>query len=116
MLCFKMYSRSSREPVIHNTAGVAIRQIMSAMFERLNSFIVEKGLEEVEELEKQALPMQAKDAYLLFQDVCFLTNGDPPAWLPPSIDLELSLGLELLETVLRAFPRIFVRVSVCVSV
>ena len=44
------------------------------------------------------------------QDLCFLTNGDPPAWLPNTLELELSLGLELLETVLREYPQIFMKV------
>lgn len=44
------------------------------------------------------------------QDLCFLTNGDPPAWLPNTLELELSLGLELLETVLREYPHIFMKV------
>lgn len=47
---------------------------------------------------------------LLLQDICFLTNGDPPAWLPSSLEMELSLGLELLEAVLRGYPRVFVKV------
>lgn len=50
------------------------------------------------------------------QDICFLTNGDPPAWLPSSLDLELALGLELLEMVLRSFPIVFVKVHVHVLV
>jgi len=53
---------------------------------------------------------------LLLQDICFLTNGDPPAWLPSSLEMELSLGLELLEAVLRGYPRVFVKVwntSIC---
>jgi len=77
MLCFKLYE--SRDPSIHNTAGVAIRQIVSAMFERLNNFMNEEKEEEGGdgdvgtgggkdggETHKQ-LPTQARDAYLLFQ-------------------------------------------------
>ena len=175
-LCFKLYS--SRESSIHNTAGVAIRQIVSALFERL---LVTSGggervseEEEEEEKEEKHLSQEAGDAYLLFQvssrtvsfsltlslspslpstlfpslspslrstlfpslsfslppyisispslstpppplcvyvcqDLCFLTNGDPPAWLPNSLELELSLGLELLETVLREYPHTFMK-------
>ena len=71
MLCFKLYGM--REPSVHNTAGVAIRQIVSAMFERLNRFMCEageggEGGEGGEQVEShQQLPVQAKDAYLLFQ-------------------------------------------------
>lgn len=48
-----------------------------------------------------------------FKDICFLTNGDPPAWLSSSVDLELPLGLELLEAVLTAYPKVFVKVLWC---
>ena len=50
-------------------------------------------------------------AVSLPQDLCFLTNGDPPAWLPNTLELELSLGLELLETVLREYPLTFMKVG-----
>ena len=69
LLCFRMYS--SRDPSIHNTAGVVIRQIVSSMFERLNSFISSKtgsfDWEEGKETDRGQLPIQASDAYLLFQ-------------------------------------------------
>lgn len=39
-----------------------------------------------------------------------MTNGDPPAWLPNTLELELSLGLELLETILREYPHTFMKV------
>jgi len=44
------------------------------------------------------------------QDICFLTNGDPPAWLSPSLELEPTLGLELIESVLRTHPKVFTKV------
>ncbi len=34
LLCFKLYT--SRDPSIHNTANVAIRQIVQTLFDRLN--------------------------------------------------------------------------------
>ena len=75
MLCFKLYE--SRDSSIHNTAGVAIRQVVSAMFERLNNFMNEEkeggdgdvgmgGGRDGGEMHRQ-LPTQARDAYLLFQ-------------------------------------------------
>lgn len=151
---------SSRDSSVHNTAGVVIRQIVTSMFERLNIFVTTTGSfdwGEGKEAWQGQLPMQASDAYLLFQvshfystktispnlfhhqiyfipspynyslflhqiyfstvclflkDVCFLTNGDPPAWLPTSLGLELPLGLELIETVLRSHPKVFIKVLV----
>ena len=46
-----------------------------------------------------------------YQDLCFLINGDPAAWLPQSLNIELGLGLELLEIVLKGYPAIFAKVS-----
>ena len=75
MLCFKLYN--SRDASIHNTAGVAIRQVVSAMFERLNTHMKEEEEGEDEDVGKggkgsgsemhKQLPTQARDAYLLFQ-------------------------------------------------
>ena len=75
MLCFKLYN--SRDASVHNTAGVAIRQVVSAMFERLNILMKEEEEEEDEDVGKggqgsrsethKQLPTQARDAYLLFQ-------------------------------------------------
>ena len=61
---------SSRDSNVHNTAGVVIRQIVSSMFERLNSFMNKTGSfdwGEGKEAGQGQLPVQASDAYLLFQ-------------------------------------------------
>ena len=70
-LCFKLYS--SREASVHSTAGVAIRQIVTALFERLSASggDLSEG-EEEEEKEGEGrggrdLSREAGDAYLLFQ-------------------------------------------------
>ena len=44
------------------------------------------------------------------QDLCFLINGDPSAWLPSTLPLDVCLGLELLEIVLRSYPMVFAKV------
>ena len=71
-LCFKLYS--SRDPSVHSTAGVAIRQIVTALFERVSavsaqgegSLSEEEGEEGGGVVEKD-LSREAGDAYLLFQ-------------------------------------------------
>lgn len=55
---------------MHNTAGVVIRQIVSSMFERLNTFKGRSGSfdwGDGKETGQGQLPTQAGDAYLLFQ-------------------------------------------------
>ena len=41
LLCFKLYS--SREPTVHNTANVAIRQVVQTLFDRLNQLANQGG-------------------------------------------------------------------------
>jgi hypothetical protein len=60
-------------------------------------------------VDHRQLPIQVRDSYLIFQDLCFLINGDPAAWLPQSLNIELGLGLELLEIVLKGYPAIFAK-------
>ena len=67
VLCFKLYG--SRDPSIHSMAGVAIRQIVSALFERVSKSTEEACGEGVELGAGQNMPSHTRDAYLLFQ-VC----------------------------------------------
>lgn len=64
VLCFKMYA--SKEPSIHSMAGVAIRQIVSALFERVSKS-TEEASEGAGQGEEQQMPSHTRDAYLLFQ-------------------------------------------------
>ncbi len=63
-LCFQLYG--SKESSVRNTAGVAIRQIVFSLFERLDNLVEEEGVSAVGGATNQ-LPTQANDAYLLFQ-------------------------------------------------
>ena len=53
----------------------------------------------------------AKDAYMLFQDLCQLVNADAPYWLVGMTEMTRTFGLELLESVLNDFPQVFLQVS-----
>ncbi len=64
-LCFKLYE--SKESSVRNTAGVAIRQIVSSLFERLDSLVEDEGVGGAVGGATSQLPTQASDAYLLFQ-------------------------------------------------
>ena len=69
-LCFKLYS--SRDSSVHSTAGVAIRQIVTALFERVSAVSAQSDLVSEEEeggAPEKDLSREAGDAYLLFQ-VC----------------------------------------------
>ena len=66
-LCFKLYL--SRDTSVHSTAGVAIRQIVTALFERVLVVSARDGVVNEEEGEEKEgdLSREAGDAYLLFQ-------------------------------------------------
>ncbi|GAM18604.1 hypothetical protein SAMD00019534_017790 [Acytostelium subglobosum LB1] len=55
----------------------------------------------------------AKDAFLLLQDLCYITDGDHPVWLPPSTlsTLTHATGMELIEMVLSAHQIIFLEIE-----
>jgi hypothetical protein len=56
------------------------------------------------------LSPEANDAYLLFQDLIFLVNGEQPTWLLGISEMFRTFGLELLETILARFPFVFEKV------
>ncbi|CAF1308078.1 unnamed protein product, partial [Didymodactylos carnosus] len=49
----------------------------------------------------------AKDAYLLFQDLCYLRNGGQSVWLIGLTEITRTLILELIETILMHYASIF---------
>lgn len=57
----------------------------------------------------------AKDAYMLFQDLCQLVNADAPYWLVGMTEMTRTFGLELLESVLNDFPQVFLQVNTTLS-
>ncbi len=70
-LCFKLYE--SKELSVRSTAGVAIRQIVSSLFERLDCLVEEEGVSGSVNGSTSQLPIQASDAYLLFQVSLYTT-------------------------------------------
>ena len=68
VLCFGLYK--SRDTSVHSTAGVAIRQIVVALFDKLSRQLgAERSRQDKkkEGEEEQELPAGVTDAYLLFQ-------------------------------------------------
>lgn len=52
----------------------------------------------------------ARDAYLVFEDICLLVNGEQPSFLKLQ-NLPRTFGLELIESVLSDFSNVFVSVG-----
>ncbi|KAI1883388.1 hypothetical protein AGOR_G00230920 [Albula goreensis] len=116
VLCFRLHF--TKDNITNNTAAATVRQVVTVVFERM---VAEderhKGMEE------QPPPVQgnsnrrsistlrpsAKDAYMLFQDLCQLVNADAPYWLVGMTEMTRTFGLELLESVLNDFPGVFLQ-------
>ncbi|KAI8971243.1 hypothetical protein BDB01DRAFT_811861 [Pilobolus umbonatus] len=104
LICFRL--QDSKVAVVNNTAAATLRQLVIFVFDKVSK---EDGLELEEDEatheitittgEQIKLHPCAKDAYYLFQDLCLLTNGDPPEYLRLN-HLSKTFGLELIESIL----------------
>ncbi|KAG1571611.1 hypothetical protein G6F50_004463 [Rhizopus delemar] len=101
LICFRL--QDSKAMVVNNTAAATLRQLVIFVFDKVTKEDA-LGLElsdtcheiEISSGAKIKLRPCAKDAYYLFQDLCLLTNGDPPEYLRLN-HLSKTFGLELIE-------------------
>ncbi|EGT40075.1 hypothetical protein CAEBREN_31871 [Caenorhabditis brenneri] len=124
VMCFRLHF--AKDPIVINAASAAVRQLVSTVFERV---IQEDGIFSSEltvvnpsggRPSPRAAPPTlrpcAADAYMLFKDLCLLINGEAPIWLVGIQEMTRTLGLELLESLLKGYPSVFIRVSVLKSI
>ncbi|XP_022081616.1 protein MON2 homolog isoform X2 [Acanthaster planci] len=121
VVCFRLHF--SKDNTTSNTASAIVQQVVSIVMERVlaEDEANADGAESDGDLERlkssnssnKAAPKSlrpcATDAYLLFQDLCYLLNGDSSYWLAGVTEMTRTFGLELIETVLNSFPQIFLR-------
>ncbi|XP_022784455.1 protein MON2 homolog [Stylophora pistillata] len=116
VLCFKLYF--IKDATICTTAAATVRQMVSVIFERVitedKQGLASQNVEETTgSVRHKNCPVSlypcGRDAYLLFQDLCQLTNGEQPYWLNGVNEMARTFGLELLESVLRGYPNIFLK-------
>ncbi|XP_072124342.1 protein MON2 homolog isoform X2 [Mobula birostris] len=114
VLCFRLHF--TKDNITNNTAAATVRQVVTVVFERMDA-----EDEQHKDSDSQPPVIQgnsnrrtistlrpcAKDAYMLFQDLCQLVNADAPYWLVGMTEMTRTFGLELLESVLNDFPRVF---------
>ncbi|CAI5447431.1 unnamed protein product [Caenorhabditis angaria] len=118
VMCFRLHH--AKDPIVINAASASIRQLVSTVFERV---IQEDGIFSTE---LQVIPPTgrvgssappptlrpcAADAFMLFRDLCLFINGEAPIWLIGIREMTRTLGLELLESVLKGYPSVFIRHS-----
>ncbi|XP_039503884.1 protein MON2 homolog isoform X1 [Pimephales promelas] len=116
VLCFRLHF--TKDNITNNTAAATVRQVVTVVFERMvaedDKF---KGLMDEppavlgnsNRRSVSTLRPSAKDAYMLFQDLCQLVNADAPYWLVGMTEMTRTFGLELLESVLNDFPEVFLQ-------
>jgi hypothetical protein len=105
---------------IKNTADATLKQLINLLFERVEEEMKLSGKNDMGEAKKDTFPSAgeresislqpvARDAYLIFQDLCALVRNDPPHWIAIE-GISKILGLDLMETVLGAHVALFVDV------
>lgn len=101
-VCFLLYS--SKTAVVSNTAAAAIQQLVSSTLEK-GAIENDGQLEQEPSVEvpigdgTTSIYGTALDAYRLVDDICLLTDGQKPKFLP-AVNLVQNYGLELLESLL----------------
>lgn len=128
MLCFRLHF--TKNSTTNNTAGATVRQLVNLVFERVVSedemvsssenpppphHVNLEDLKTPSGVPPKGLMPCAADAYLLFQDLVQLVNGDNPYWLIGITEMTKTFGLELLESVLIQFSVVFFKVTVRVT-
>ncbi|XP_030891820.1 protein MON2 homolog isoform X7 [Leptonychotes weddellii] len=120
VLCFRLHF--TKDNITNNTAAATVRQVVTVVFERMvaederhRDIIEQPVLVQGNSNRRSVSTLQpcAKDAYMLFQDLCQLVNADAPYWLVGMTEMTRTFGLELLESVLNDFPQVFLQVTEC---
>lgn len=113
LLCFRLYT--AKLPVVSNTAAATVEQLVIHCFDKVAGELERGDAPSAAEpfsnvaAALASLEPFAKDAFLLFQDICLLTNGDPAEWLKVG-SIPRSFGLELVGAVLTNHHKTFVAV------
>ncbi|XP_043565909.1 protein MON2 homolog isoform X1 [Chiloscyllium plagiosum] len=116
VLCFRLHF--TKDNITNNTAAATVRQVVTVVFERMDAEDEQHKDDDDHPPVVQGnsnrrtistLRPCAKDAYMLFQDLCQLVNADAPYWLVGMTEMTRTFGLELLESVLNDFPRVFLQ-------
>ncbi|XP_071818357.1 protein MON2 homolog isoform X3 [Apostichopus japonicus] len=122
VICFRLHY--SKDNTTSNTASAVVQQVVTMVFERVmaedeanadgsesNHSAAVKDYGKGDKEAPKTLRPCATDAYLLFQDLCSLVNGDQPYWLKGMTGMSRTFGIELIEAILNAFPPVFLRHS-----
>jgi hypothetical protein len=122
---------ASERPIIHHTASATLQQMMTLVFDRVESRLVggvDEGTAKVDDdrdrriqAERAAAsgrprsPMASpvgmsgncRHAYLLFEDLCLLGKGERAAWVRDGSTPPQALALDIIETLLTSNTALF---------
>lgn len=116
-----LFEKFSREPPTRTTStdsegsflsiSLGLLPFSRPLFERSGPLCENVGvpLTPGKKISMNNLSKAQRDAFMTFQDLCLLTNGDPPEWLKVQTISRL-LGFELIESVLEAHAKTFLEV------
>ncbi|CAI4224479.1 unnamed protein product [Auanema sp. JU1783] len=117
VMCFRMHF--AKDTVVINAASAAVRQLVGGVFERVIqedgvfsgdlTVVPPSGGRPSSRSAPPTLRPCAADAYMLFKDLCLLINAEPPIWLVGIKEITRTLGLELLESLLKSYPGVFLK-------
>ncbi|KAL3320334.1 Endocytosis and vacuole integrity protein [Cichlidogyrus casuarinus] len=115
-ICLRLHS--SKAKAVTNTAAASTRQAASAVFDKA---LVALKLDQQSPTSKEPpeLPCQEailhsfaiKDAFLLFQDICLLANGEPPVWLSGIHNMSILLAIDIIDYILVHYSIFFVKLD-----
>ncbi|KAG0043279.1 hypothetical protein BGZ83_011637 [Gryganskiella cystojenkinii] len=123
LLCFRL--QDSRVVFVNNTAAATLRQLVIYIFEKVGDEDqklqgTENPVQDNKEEDEDDITSDfnrgnhlapcAKDAYLLFQDLCLLTNSEHARFLRLN-NISRTFGLELIESVLTNHFHLFKQAS-----
>ena len=134
-LCFRLHY--TKNPTTNNTASATIRQLVTVIFERIqsedkknsiavsadnssDSFKSEKLFESLSGVDSPRykpikLCQAAADGFNFLQDLIQIINGEAPFWLTTNdhhhlVEITKTFGLELLELIIDQFADVFHKV------
>ncbi|GAU93699.1 hypothetical protein RvY_05597 [Ramazzottius varieornatus] len=115
VICLRMHF--NKDPVISNTAGAAIRQIVPLLYEKaLEESQLRNGDTRLDSdpnfrlgtaVVPSSLGRCGADAYCLLNDLCMIMNGEQHVWLIGMTEMTRVLALELIESILAGHHALF---------
>ncbi|KAI9013095.1 hypothetical protein BC832DRAFT_279766 [Gaertneriomyces semiglobifer] len=106
LLCFRL--QETKSPIVNNTAAATVRQLVTFVFDKFaaEDIPAAQSLPASDASRSGDLSPSGRDACALFEDLCLLTSGEPPNFLPLQA-LPKNFGLELIEAVISSYPQLF---------